>query len=239
MNTTFGQWLETEENLQNWLTGSVIQYPVYHGSNQRFDRFQYKKSKRYVLFSEFDVETKGFFFTENPHDALAFGKQVATCYIHMKNPLLDPRRDKHLGTVRLDRTKEMHLLKILGPMVQRENGEPYIDVGIRRIWLRSRTYNFAHEWIYEVVSGDGIDWDCLDNPGVIQRMVQLGYDGTFVAEPESHIGRSIFIPSADQIKIDTWTSGVQDHWGNKDDYGTQKKDGYTHLYRPNNTDPKS
>lgn len=75
--------------------------------------------------------------------------------------------------------------------------------------------------------------DCLDNPQVVQRMVALGYDGTFVAEPESHIGRSIFVPSSDQIKIDLWTKGFQEEWGDKDDYYTRKKDGLNHFYGPN------
>jgi hypothetical protein len=228
----FKRWVESDDNIQTWLGRSVIRSIVYHGTNKKFNKFSYQKSKRYVLWSEFDVEAKGFFFAENPHDALTFGSNVAACYVKMTNPLLDPRRDKHLGVDKLDNAKEMHLLKILGPMIQREDGNPYIDIGVRRVYIKSHRYQHPQEWIYEVVSGDGLNWDCLDNPGVISRMQSLGYDGTFVAEPESWIGRSIFVISPDQVKIDLWTSGLQSHWGSIDDYGTKKTDGLNNFYGP-------
>jgi hypothetical protein len=223
---------DPSEDIQSWLAGSTIKNMVYHGTRKKFDQFSYQKSKRFVLFSEFDVESKGFFFAESPHDAVEFGPNVAACYVRMTNPLLDPRRDKHLGIDRLPYEKEWHLRKILGPMIGREGRELFMDLGVRRVYLRKRTYEFPNQWVYEAIGPDGLDWDCLDNPGVVQKMVALGYDGTFVSEPESHIGRSIFVPSSDQIKIDTWSSGVQRSWGKKDDYFTKKQEGLNQFHAP-------
>lgn len=230
----FRHWLEAGEDVSAWLNGSTITGIVYHGTDKGpFKQFAYQKSQRFVLFSAFDVESKGFFFAENPHDALAFGKHVAACYVRMTNPLVDPRRDKHLSVDGFDRAKEMHILKILGPMVQKDKEHgPFIDLGIRRVYLNNRRYSFAHEWIYEAIGPGGIDWDCLDNPEVIKRMQALGYDGTFVQESDTHIGRSIFVPSSDQIKIVEWVNGPQDTWGDKDDYGTKKVDGREMFYGP-------
>lgn len=232
---SFKNWLESNEDLKSWVAGSSIQQLVYHGTNKPiFDNFSYQKSQRFVLFSAFDVESKGFFFSESPHDALEYGKNIAACYVNMKNPLIDPRRESHLGIDRLSYQKELHLLKVLGPLIQRdEKYGPYFDLGVRRVWVQNRNYEFAHQWIYEALGNDGIDWDCLDNPEVIKRMVSLGYDGTFVQEPESHLGRSIFVPSSNQIKIVNWVNKPQPHWQDKDDYFVRKdKSGLSQLHSP-------
>jgi hypothetical protein len=63
-------------------------------------------------------------------------------------------------------------------------------------------------------------------------MLRLGYDDTYVSEPETHLGRSIFVPSADQVRMVKWVTGVQDSWGDKDDYYTRKQDGLSHFYGP-------
>ena len=206
----FKQWIKNSGN-------SVVKNLVYHGTSKRFDSFSYQKSKRYVLFSAFDVEAKGFFFAESPHEALEYGHNVAACYINMTNPLIDPRKDALTG--RLSYKKEMDLMKILAPMIERdENKEPFIDLGVKRIYLKNRYYGYAHQWIYEAIGNNGLEWDCLDNAGVVQRMKQLGYDGTFVEEKESEIGRSIFVPNASQITVVKWLTGSQPDWGHKDNW---------------------
>lgn len=231
----FKCWLESTEDIQAWLGNSVIKTVVYHGTNKhKFDKFSIQKSKRYVLFSEFDVEAKGYFFAENPHDALEYGQNVAACYVKMVNPLLDPRRDP--GSGRLPYVKEMQLMKILATMIQREKGEPYIDIGVKRTYLRNRNYNYAHQWIYEAVGPEGIEWDCLDNPQVVDRIKKLGFDGTFVQENNQYVGRSIFVPDADQVRIIEWVKGKQWQWGHKDDWYTKNVNGNYKLFQP---DPKN
>ena len=63
-------------------------------------------------------------------------------------------------------------------------------------------------------------------------MKKLGYDGTFVEESQSRIGRSIFIPDSNQIAIVKWFKGNQPDWGEEEEYYTQKVNGYNHFYGP-------
>jgi len=212
---------------------STIKNIVYHGTNNKpFSQFEYKKSYRTVLFSQFEVETKGFFFSESPHDALEYGQNVAACYIDLRNPLLDPRRDRHLAIEGLSEKKEIDMMKILSPMIQKDQGGHYIDYMINKSYLQHRNRSTAREWIYDAIDTNGLVWDVLDNPQVIQKMKNLGYDGTFVSETTTSLGRSIFVMSSQQIHVVKWVKGPQEHWKDKDDYYVKKVDGYSNLYSP-------
>jgi hypothetical protein len=228
----FKIWLENQETPLPF-PNSTVPYLVYHGTNKRpFGKFEYQKSQRHVLFSSFEVEAKGFFFSESPHDALEFGPNVVACYVNLQNPLLDPRRDKHLGIEGLSSQKEIDMMKILAPMIQKDAGGHYIDYMITKNYLQHRRRQTAREWIYDAINTGGLVWDALDNPGVVQRMQKLGYDGTFVHEPDTSLGRSIFILSPNQIRIAAWSSNPEPHWGEKDDFYTKKVDGYHQLFKP-------
>lgn len=201
----FSQWYEQQEtaNLQQWISGSVIQEPVYHGTNARFKEFQKMPTKRFILFTAYDVAAQGFFFSESREDAEGYGKTVITAYLRLKNPLLDPRRDKHLAIDRLPSKKEAQLAFILRHMIGKDSyyGK-YIDIGVRRDpvdddFARRRDY----QWIYSAMGTGGLHWDVLDKPEVVSSMRRLGYDGTFVEEKEDRSGRSIFVMDASQIYI--------------------------------------
>lgn len=228
----FKNWFESNEQIGPF-PGSTVPYLVYHGTDKSpFKQFAYQKSQRFVMFASFDVEAKGFFFSESPHDALDFGQNVVSCYINLRNPLLDPRRDKHLGVDRLSWQQEIDLQKILAPMIEKDQHGHFMDVGVARYYIKNRHREFGRQWIYDAIESDGLNWDALDNPGVVQRMLKLGYDGTFVAEPNSYLGRSIFVPSPDQVRMVQWVTGMQQSWGDRDDYFTTKKDGLRQLNRP-------
>ncbi len=222
----FKEWMDDEEvpeinripemtpEIKEWLGNSTIQQPVYHGSKVKFDNFKYMPSKRYVLFSQFDVMAHGFFFSEKYEDAKEYGNNVVTAYVRMLNPLLDPRRDQHLGVDRLDHKKEAHMAFILRHMIKRdsEHGQ-YGDIGVTTFPVYARgkgqlkgknipTFHTQYEWIYNVVCRNGLMWDALDMPEIVASMKKLGYDGSFVAEDK---GRSIFVPEANQIKIVGWS----------------------------------
>jgi len=228
----FKTWFENTENVSPFV-GSTVPYLVYHGTNKNhFSKFQYQKSQRSVLFASFDVQANGFFFSESPHDALQFGKNVAACYINLKNPLLDPRRDKHLSINELSPKKELDIMKILAPMIEKDQKGHYIDYMIHKRYLQHDRRSSPREWLYDAVDSGGIVWDVLDNPKTIQKMIELGYDGTFVSEPDTYLGRSIFIPSAEQIRIVKWIKEPQENWGEKEDWYTKKKDGFEQLFTP-------
>lgn len=228
----FRFWLENNDATKPFV-GSTVQQLVYHGTDKGpFSQFAYQKSQRFVLFSQFDVEAKGFFFSESPHDALEFGRNVVACYIDLKNPLLDPRKEKHLGVDRMPYAKEINMMKILAPLIEKnDQGDHFIDLGIKRHYLQDRRLEKPYDWIYHAVTSMGLNWDALDNPGVVKRMQQLGYDGTFVAEPDTWLGRSIFVPSANQVRMVKWVTGAQKEWGEKENWEIKKKDGFSNLER--------
>lgn len=200
----FYQYFESQENdIERWLGNSTVRQPVYHGTNAQFNDFQKMKTQRGVLFSMFDVQAQGFFFSESKKEAAGYGRRVITCYVKLTNPLVDPRRDKKLSIDRLPNQKEIHLAYILRNLIKKDKTYgKYIDLWVSRHYIpddfaRTRTY----DWVYEFITTNGIKWDVLDDPLVVNSMKKLGYDGTFTDEPEDHTGRSIFVLDASQIKI--------------------------------------
>lgn len=220
--------LDPREIVQ-FLGKSVVRRPVYHGTDKQFDKFEKMSSQRFVLFSAFDVQAQGFFFSESLKDAKAYGRRVITAYVRLLNPLLDPRTTPHLGIDRLPHKKEAEIAFILRHMHQKEKvttptryyrhpftGElrdvpekdqyrplKYMDLMVSRHPI---DHDFAkrkdYSWIYYAISTGGLLWDCLDNPAVAQAMKRMGYDGTFVHENEQEINdRSIFVMEPEQIKI--------------------------------------
>lgn len=230
---TFKLWMENSTDIIPFPNSTVKQL-VYHGTEKPFDEFDYKKSYRTVLWSRFEVKSHGFFFSESPHEAAGFGDYIAECYIDLKNPLLDPRRDRNLGIDRLDKKKEIDLQKILSPLIQKDERGYYIEIGVKKFYIKKRMYEFGWDWIYNAISSYGIHWDALDNENVIKKMISLGYDGTFVMETDGPLGRSIFVPFPNQIRVLKWhrKEDLLKLHGKEDDYYIQKKDGYHHFKQP-------
>jgi hypothetical protein len=243
----FKTWVENQDQaeLMSWLQGSVLvengqPMVLYHGTNSNpFKQFEFRKGYRGVLFSQFEVTAHGIFLSESYTEALTYGRNVVACHARMLNPLVGPRRDKHLGVDRLPLKREMDILKILGPMVEKQQVQRpnpgamgthqayahFIDLGVHRHYITPQKYNYPHEWIYAAISSGGIDWDALDNPQVVTRMKSLGYDGTFVSEREGDMGRSVFLVSPDQVRIIDWNNKTRDpnyepepSWDDDDDF---------------------
>jgi len=241
-NMLFKEWLELDplsevkysekmgldaQEIKSFLGKSVLRRPVYHGTDKDFSQFKKTQSQRFVLFSAFDVEAQGFFFTENLADAKTFGRKIITAYIRITNPLLDPRSMKHLGIDRLPYKKEAEIAFILRHMHTKETPttpvryyhnnftgiqdvpekdqlkpQRYMDLMVQRYHINP---NFAKEkdysWIYNAISLGGLVWDAIDNKLVVSAMKQLGYDGTFVHENDLQLERSVFVMDENQVKI--------------------------------------
>ena len=202
--------------IKEWLGNSVMQQPLYHGTDKKFDSFQFQSSQRFVLFSAFDVKAHGFFFSEDYEIAKKFGRNIVTVYLKMMNPMLDPRRDKRLCYQSLNNVrKESKIAFVLRHMIKRhpENGGQYGEIGVTTFPVPSRSkktekFGFPvpqYDWIYHLIGSGGLAWDALDNPQVSASMKRMGFDGTFVSESEEHGGRSVFVPDSSQIKIVEWT----------------------------------
>lgn len=164
----------------------------YHGTNENFENFEHRPGKRYVLFSEFDVNTPGHFFAEDPDDAREYGRNVLERNLDVNRLLLDPNVYPHMGVDKFPPELEKDLEYILEPLIIRdpEKGD-WLDVGVS-------SYPAKEGWIYYVIGTEGLLWDALDNPEVVNRMKELGYDGTYVDENEPG-KRSIFVLDNKQI----------------------------------------
>lgn len=228
----FGKWLTEGQTdspeFQAWFHGSTLVNPdgtpmvLFHGTKARpFQKFEYRKGKRYILFSEFEADARGFFFTEHPAHAKSYGPNVVACYVRLARPFVDPRVDKHLGVDRLPYQRELHLGKLVAPMIQRhpQHGH-FIDIGVAQYWLNPQRDEFPMQWAYHGLDGNGLVWDVLDCPGSVERLKRLGYDGTWVSEPNDDSGRSVFVPDADQIRMVEWNKF--DQW--KRDYPLEYED---------------
>jgi len=167
----------------------------YHGTDEKFDQFERRPGKRYVLFSDFDVESPGHFFSETMEDAAGYGRNIMRRYLDVNKILLNPDEFPHLGVDRLPPDLEDELRYILEPMIKHdEKLGNWIEVGVHSYPIQD------DNWIYFVIESRGLHWDALDNPEVVGRMKELGYDATYVNEDE---GKSIFVVDSQQIlKID-------------------------------------
>lgn len=173
--------------------GSVVERPVYHGSDAKFEKFKRIPSKRYILFSEFDVKSPAFFFSPTVEDAKEFGPLVTAWQITVRNPLFNFEANPRLDS-EADEEKAEHLRYILEPMIYEKEGKEYIDLGVSRYDVNRSD----EHWGYVAVDSGGINWDVMDNDVAVARMIELGYDGTTVSETHASAGYSWAIFSPEQ-----------------------------------------
>lgn len=178
-------------------TQSVVTQPMYHGSNTSFREFKRMPSKRYVLFSEFDVNSPAFFFSPLVKDAKEFGPVVTQWNIRVTNPLFNFETDPHLDSD-FDPEVAKHLEYILEPMLETdEQGRLFIDLGVSRYYIDRKD----DRWSYFAVDSGGINWDVTDNEEAVRRMQELGYDGTTVSETDTYAGYSWAIFDSKQAEF--------------------------------------
>ncbi len=185
---------------------TVVPNPVYHGSDVKFQEFKRMPSKRYVLFSEFDVESPAFFFAVNVTDATEFGRNVSEWNISVRNPLINYPEQQY-AAVDFDEDFARDMAYILEPMVEEDEGEKYIDLGVGRHYIEALKEQALkwdepeESWVYAAVENEGLNWDVLDNAECVKRMAELGYDGTTVAEPDTYAGYSWAVFSPEQARF--------------------------------------
>ena len=163
----------------------------YHGTDAKFDKFEQKPGKRYVLFSEFDVNSPGHFFAEDPEFASEFGRNVMPRNLDISRFLLDPNEYPHMGVDSFPEEFEEELRYILAPMIQEKDGYQFIEVGVGAFPIKDES------WIYHLIGRNGLMWDALDNAGVVARMKERGYDATYVEEGNGK--RGVFVVDSNQI----------------------------------------
>jgi hypothetical protein len=116
---------------------------VWHGSDTKFSAFERRSSKRFVLFSEFDVESPAFFFAVTPEEAREYGRHVSEWKISVTRPFVNAETERHLSVDPLDDRRLRELAKVLRPLVQvdRRHG-PFVDLGVQRYWLKDQDWPY-------------------------------------------------------------------------------------------------
>ena len=189
---------------------------VYHGTEARMGSdFAFetgRKTKRYTTFSEQDVESQGMFFSPSQEDAESYGGNVGAFYLSAQNPLVNPN-DIALSSTSPQAEKDAaakvwdDLFYIMEPSVYEADGGRYIDFngGISRT-----AFDEKGDWIDKVFSDGQMEWDHLDNPEVVRRMKERGYDSVKVYEQNDQSGYSWFVTDPTQIKSATGNRGTFD-----------------------------
>ena len=187
----------------NPYTGNDI---FYHGSNKKIDQFKTDiPSKRYLLFHAFDVKSQGVFLAFTPDTAQSYGKTVYEVKLDKPN-LFISIEDEHAGIDRLPLKKEEELAEMLiassieGKLNLLET-TIYIPEDFNPEVKDKNNLSKNWDWIYEAVQNGGILWDVLDDSKFVNKMKELGYDGTMVEEKSQEEGRSLFICNLNKIKI--------------------------------------
>jgi hypothetical protein len=156
----FGDWEGNPFNSSKVIDKNGEPLVVYHGSsNKNIDTFKKSKSKRWVLFSEYDVEVDAFFFTPKKKAAKEHGNNITPVFLSLKYP----------ETLFKWSDAEQYLDK--------ESG---IDI-----------YNFQNTQT----------WEILESKGVIEKIKEEGYDGTFFDDEVNDIEHETFaVFDPNQIK---------------------------------------
>jgi hypothetical protein len=213
-----GQQTETPA-FKKWFGDSKVVDPdgkplvMYHGTDNEFSVFTPGRvSQRSVMLSSFDVTTSGFFFSPSEEDARSYGEKIIPAYLSVKRPLTDPN-EFDVSSRSTDDVKEAakkawsDVEYILEPMIYEDGGKRWIDTGGG---VSNTEVKEDGAWVSQIFADGMIDWHVLDNPQVVERMKELGYDGVKVYEENDSSGESWFVVDPAQIKSATENQGTFD-----------------------------
>lgn len=186
--------------------------PLWHGSDfPNFNKFELGRTGyRGMLLSTNEVKSNGVFLSGSREDASGYGKNVRHFYVSKKNVLNSP--DEVFASSRMTDAQKAKSKKtwddaeyILSPAIYSDNGNRYIDTdnGVSRTEIDP-----DGNWISKVFKDGKIDWSLLDNPEVVKRMKERGYDSVRVYEPNDSSGESWFVTDPSQIKSADPFTGV-------------------------------
>ena len=209
---SFNQVDVTSPAFRAWFGKSVVvkedgtPMVVYHGTSAKIGSdFAFetgRASSRIYGLAKSDVNTQALFFTNNTVDASGYGPNIVPCYLSIQNPLQDPSqiapssRSSEADKARAAQVYE-DLEYILEPAIYEDGGKRYIDIdnGISR-----RLVDPDGNWVNGVFADGMIDWALMDNPEVVSRMKERGYDGVKVYEPGDAAEFSWAVFSPTQVK---------------------------------------
>ena len=180
---------------------------VFHGSKKSVvQNFEYRNGVRGAFFDVKEVKANGFFFAQTAEDAKSFGPFVGAYHINLKRPLVTGADG--IDGIR-DPKREADVRYVLSALMKPEEPGWNVYNGMNNDIYASdeqMTSSPGHEardddWIYHFMGAGGLDWEVLDHPEAIKRMVERGYDGTAVNEPGTHDNRAWFVLRPDQVRF--------------------------------------
>ena len=184
---------------------------VYHGSDQRFNVFDMnRETKRWTSFTESTVQTSGSFFSLSREDAENYGGNITEAYLRISKPFGEIHRLSSQSTPEDRAIVKQQIADaeyILEPLIYENDvdGRKMIDTDNG---MAAEDIDANGEWVNKVLFNHGyVDWAYLDNPQVVSRMKERGYDGARVGEPNDSSGESWFVVSPTQIKSTTGNNG--------------------------------
>ena len=206
------------ENFANWFGDSQAvdenghPLTVYHGTDQKFDQFEIGRTGvRSVMFDTREVETQGVFFSSSHEDAKTYGDNVMPAYLSAQNPFSDPSQfpasTKDPESMKGAKKAWEDAEYIFEPLVYEKNGSKFVDTNYG---ISATEIDEDGEWVSALFPDGKLDWNVLDEPKVVKRMKERGYDSAFVSEQNDESGASWFITSPNQIKSATGNRGTFD-----------------------------
>ena len=194
---------------------------VYHGTDADFTVFEKRKGVRSLgILTNYEVDTRGFFFSPDITYSSEFGKKVRPYYLDVKKPLLRAsdrvnlnNLDKSGKTAFYDEERIDELYYILEPAIKDildyefEYSYSLYEDTEENVKLKKR---WALKDLWEHFDGDifkdmSLPWEVVDNANFdecVSRMVELGYDGLMVNEGEG-MPNSWFVLNSNQAKLTT------------------------------------
>lgn len=175
---------------------------VYHGSDNSFSAFEMgRQTQRYVAMAQLERQSQGAFFSPIKDDAESYGGDVRAFYLSVERPLENPNQ---IADGERSAQLKSDIEYIFGPAID-ESGYIDTDGGVSRIPVDAKGL-----WIDEVMPEGMVDWYLLDNPEVVARLKERGYDGAKVYEPNDESGYSWFVTEPTKIKSATDNTGTFD-----------------------------
>jgi len=181
--------------------GFDVENVAYHGSGSQPDAFEVGlPSKRYTTFSERDIQSQGVFFADNAEDARQYGDDVGPYFLRSEQSLTPPSdisvssRGNDEGLKKVQRLYD-DVEYSIAPAID-ETGYIDVDGGMAAV-----PADDDGRYLDSVMTSDGMDWYHMDNPEVVARLKERGYDSVVVHEPDGvHANRSTMMLDPSNIR---------------------------------------
>lgn len=172
---------------------------LFHGTDAVYDKLKIGiPSKRYTSFTEDDVVSNGVFFTPSLEDAESYGRNVSEYAVDLGNQLINPKSiplSSKSTQAEKDAVKKAwdDIEYILAPEIV--DDQINVANGLDKVWVDEEG-----KWLDRAFGYDKLDWSYLDNPEVVRRMKERGYNSVAVDEPNDASGMSYFINDPEMAK---------------------------------------